>query len=80
MWPYHPTVRTPRLLSAGGGGGEGEGGWTSYQIFKKGGLDTTLIFKGGLVRKRAVTFSRGVCNFYVKNKLKSDIFNDKKSW
>ena len=59
---------------------KGEGWWTSYQIFKKGeGLVTTLIFREGLVRKRGVTFLRGVSNFYVKDKLKSEIFNDKNS-
>ena len=55
------------------------GGWTSYQILKKG-EDLTLIFVGGLVGKRGVTFSsgRGVV-IYVKDKLKSELFNDKKS-
>ena len=38
----------------------GEGGWTSYQIFKKGGLDRTLIFRERLMgKKEGVTFSRG---------------------
>ena len=53
------------------------GGWTSYQRVG-GGVDRTLIFREGLVGKK-VTFLRGSCNFYVKNKLKSIIFNDKKS-
>ena len=62
---------TPLLLVAGGGGG------TSYQIFEKG-LDRTSTFREGLVGKRGVFFQGG-CNFYIKDKLKSKIFNDKKS-
>ena len=46
--------------------------------FSKGGLDRTLIFRGGLVRKRGDLFEGG-CNFHVKNKPKFEIFNDKKS-
>ena len=56
----------------------GKGGWTSNQIFKKGGgLDRTLVFRGELLVKRGWLFSGG-CNFLTKNKLKSGIFNDKK--
>ena len=33
----------------------------------------------GVAGKEGVTFFRRVCNFYVKKKLKSEIFNDKKS-
>ena len=48
--------------------------WACYQIFKKGGLDRISIF-------REVTFlGEGGCSFYVKIKLKSEIFNDKKSY
>ena len=59
------------------------GGWTSNQILKKG-EDLTLIFVGGLVGKRGGELfesegSCNLCNFYVKDKLKSEIFNDKKS-
>ena len=43
----------------------------------RGGLDWTSTFRGGLVAKRRVTFFRGDgCNFYIKDKLKSEIFND----
>ena len=56
------------------------GGWTSYQIFKKGGggrgLDRISIFRGGLLGKRGWTFSGG-CSFYIKNKLKSEIYKQK---
>ena len=47
--------------------------------FPKWGLDKTSAFRGGLLRKRRMSFFRGGCNFHVKNKLKSEIFNDKKS-
>ena len=45
-------------------------------------FDTTLIFRGGLVEKMGggMTFLEGRGgNFYIKNNLKSEIFNDKKS-
>ena len=32
----------------------------------------------GVAGKKGVTFSRGGCNFLIKNKLKFGIFNDKK--
>ena len=44
-----------------------------------GGLDRTSAFRGGLLGKSGVTFFRG-CNFHIKNKLKSHIFNDKKKF
>ena len=50
---------------------------TRYQIlnllpnFEKGGLARMSSFRGGLLR--------GGCNFYIRNKLKSEIFYDKKS-
>ena len=43
------------------------------------GLDRTSTFRGGLLGKRRITFFKGGCNFYIKNKLKFEIFNDKKS-
>ena len=42
------------------------------QIFKKGGLERTSTFRGGDF------FHEGGYNFHIKNKLKSEIFNDKK--
>ena len=33
----------------------------------------------GVTRKEGATFFRGGCDFHIKNKLKSEIFNDKKS-
>ena len=57
----------------------GGGDWTCYQIFKKGGkLDKTSTLRGGLLEKRGVTFLRGIAILQKKNKLKSEIFNDKK--
>ena len=46
--------------------------------FQKGELDRTLGFRGGVVGKMGVTFLREGFNFYIKNKLKSKIFNGKK--
>ena len=39
-----------------------------------GGLSRTLIWRGGDL------FERGGCNFYIKNKLKSEIFDEKKKF
>ena len=57
------------------------GGALSLQSnFQKGrGLDRTSTFRRGLLGKRGATFFRGGCNFHIKNKLKFEIFNDKKS-
>ena len=59
--------------------GEWGGVWACYETFKKGWLDRTTIFRGGLLGKRGVTFFQGGCIFSIKNKLKSEIFNYKKS-
>ena len=64
------------FFSAGRRGGEG---WASNQIFKKGVLDRTSTFTGRLLEKREMTFFREGCNFHIKYKLKSQIFNDKNS-
>ena len=50
-------------------------------FLKRGRLDRISIFRGGLFGKKGVTFCRGGgrgCSFYMK-KLKSEIFNNKKS-
>ena len=63
---------TPSLppVSVWGGGGSDS---------KKWGLDRISVFRGGCW-ERGVTFSGGcVCSFSIKNKLKSEIFNNKKS-
>ena len=55
----------------------GEGGRASNQILKRG-LDRTSTFRGGLLGKSGSFFGReGVQLSH--NKLKSEIFNDKKS-
>ena len=46
-------------------------------FLKGGGLDRTLIFRGRVGEKEGGDLFEGVCNLYVKNKLKSEIFNDK---
>ena len=43
------------------------------------GLHGTSAFRGGLLRKRGINFFKRGCNLYIKNKLKSEMFNDKKS-
>ena len=56
-----------------------QGGWASNQIFKKGVLDKTSTFRGGVAGKEVgEVFQVEGCNFHIKNKLKSEIFNDKK--
>ena len=45
-------------------------------IFKKVGLDKNSTFRGGFLGKRRMTFFRGGCNFYIKNILKYETFND----
>ena len=35
------------------------------------GQDRISVFRGGLLGKRRVSFFRGSCSFYIKNKLKS---------
>ena len=64
----------------GGGGGRG-GGRSSHHIFKKGGgrVNRISVFREGLLGKKIDLF-QGVCNFYIKNKLKSEIINDKKKF
>ena len=56
-----------------------QGGLSLQLNFQKGGRALQdLNFQRGVVGKEGVTFFRGGCNFH-KNKLKSEIFNDKKS-
>ena len=59
------------------------GGWTLNQIFEKaggvGGLTKPQLLEG-VAGKEGVTFFRGGCNFYIKNKVKSEMFNDRKKF
>ena len=60
-------------LSAGGS-------WASNQILKKGAaLTGPQRLGGGVARKEGGDFFQGGCSCHKKNKLKSEIFNDKKS-
>ena len=61
----------------------GGGGLNLLPNFQKVGLDRTSNFRGRLVGKRWVTFfggggEGGGSKFYIKDKLKSEILNDKK--
>ena len=85
---YNIVCTTP--ISAGGL--RRWGGWVNIlPNFQKGGLHKVSIFRGGLLGMRVMTFfkgwgwgrgkgrEKGVCAvLYIKNKLKSEIFNDKK--
>ena len=59
------------------------GSWAPNQIFKQGGgLTGPQLLEGGCWESGGWLFFRGGCNFHIKNKLnklKSEIFNDKKS-
>ena len=46
---------------------------------KGGGINRTSTFRGGVARKEGGDFFQGGCSCHIKNKLKSEIFNDKKS-
>ena len=54
-------------------------GWTSYQIFKKGVLDRTSIFRGGCLERGGWSFLGAGCNFHIKNKNFSHAKNKLKS-
>ena len=53
-------------------------GLSLLPYFLNGGLDRISVFRGELLGKMGVNFFRGGCGFYIKSKLKSEIFNDKK--
>ena len=60
-------------LSAGGGAVK-----SATKFSKSMGLDRTSTFRGGC-RERGGDFFHGGCNCHIKNRLKSEIFNNKKS-
>ena len=71
FYKVHHSV-CPLSLSAGGG-------LNLLPKFQKGGdLSGPQLLEGGCW-ERGGDFFQGDCNFYIKNKLKSEIFNDKKS-
>ena len=67
----------PLPLPAGGGGGWG-GGEPKTKLSKGRGLKGSQSLKGDCW-KRGGDFFQGGCSFYIKNKLKPEIFNDEKS-
>ena len=62
----------PSPLSAGGGGE-----LSLQPNFQKEGLTGPQVLEGA-AGKEGMTFFSGGCNFHIKNKLKSEIFKDKK--
>ena len=56
-----------------------EGSWASNHIFKKGVLTRTQHLQKVAGKEGGGIFFKGSCNFLIKNKLKSKIFNDEKS-
>ena len=66
---FYVILCIPPRLSAGGGGGGGR--------FKKEGFNGISILEGGCWERGSDFFQKGY-NFYIKNKLKSEIFKDKK--
>ena len=62
-------------LSAGGGGGGGE----LPTKFQKRGLTGLQFLEGGCWERGGDFFQGRVCNFSMRSKLKSGIFNEKKS-
>ena len=57
----------------------GERGGERPTKFSKRGVGRISIFRGRLLGRRGSPFSRG-CSFYIKNKLKSETFDDKKKF
>ena len=61
------------FLLMGGGGGP------LIKFIKRGGLTGTQFLEGVAWKERADSFQwRGGCSFYIKHKLKFEIFDDKK--
>ena len=56
------------------------GGFNLLPNFEKGGVWQDLKFESEVAGKKGAIFFRLGCNFYRKNKLKSEIFNDKESF
>ena len=81
MLPYHHDTIKSYLIVCTHSFCWGEGVEPPTKFSKKGGggvVHRILIFRGGCW-EIGVTFFRGVaCSFYIKNKLKSEIFKDNK--
>ena len=67
----------PSPLSVGGGGGGGVEPQTKFP--KKMGLTEPHLLEVVAEKERSDFFQNSWCNFHIKNKLKSEIFNDKES-
>ena len=72
MYQYMHSVHPPFLP---GGGVESP---TKFSKTGGGGLDRTLIFRGGWWERRGELFDGGSCNFYILYKPKSEILMTKK--
>ena len=68
-------VCTPSLFCRSWGAGVGVESLTKFS--KRGGLSGSQFLEGGYW-ERGGDFFQGGCSFNIKNKLKSEIFNDKK--
>ena len=72
--PIIHSVHPPFCRKGGGGWGETSTGFSKKRGW---GLGRTSIFRGGCWERGADLFQLG-CSFYIKNKLKSEIFYYKK--
>ena len=72
LWQWAKTSCAPRPLSAGRRLN------LQPNFLKRGGLAGPQLLEG-FAGKEEVTFFMRDCNFHIKNKLKSEIFNDKES-
>ena len=68
----HSVHLPPQCRKGGGGGGE-----PPTKFSKKGGLTGPWLLEG-VAGKEGGDFFQVGCNFHIKNKLKSEIFNEKK--
>ena len=71
-----PSLLPPPFLFAGRGREAGFEPPTKFS--KRGGLKEFQFLERGCWERGGWRFPGGGCNFYIKNKLKSEIFNDKK--
>ena len=69
----------PPFLQGGGGGGWGLSLQLNFQKGEASGLTGPQLLEGGCWERGGLLFSGGGCNCHIKNKLKSEIFNDKKN-
>ena len=77
---YPPFLSLPFSAGRMGGGGRGEGLNLLPNFQKTEGVGRISVFRGDCLERGGSLFEGGggVCSFYIKNKLKSEIFKDKK--